>query len=102
MADQGNLPKCLTRVNAVTHTPIVSTAIGVCAILILALAVPLVGLADLTSRLTLAIFAIVNVALIRIKLRGDPAPAGVFACPLWVPFAGLVATVALLVADWLL
>jgi amino acid transporter len=99
LADQGSLPKFLTRINPVTHTPVVATAIGVCAILILALAVPLVGLADLTSRLTLVIFAVVNVALIRIKLRGDPAPAGIFTCPRWVPVAGLISTLALLVAD---
>jgi amino acid transporter len=101
LAEQGNLPKLLTRINPVTHTPIVATAIGVGAILILALAVPLVGLADLTSRLTLLVFAIVNVALLRIKLRGDPAPAGIFICPRWVPVAGVISTLALLVADWI-
>lgn len=99
LADQGNLPKFLTRLNPVTHTPLVATAIGVLAILILALAVPLVGLADLTSRLTLAIFAIVNAALIRIKLRHDPVPEGAFTCALWVPFAGLLSSLALLLAD---
>jgi amino acid transporter len=99
LADQGNLPKFLTRLHPLTRTPIVATTIGVAAILILALAVPLVGLADLTSRLTLAIFAIVNAALIRIKLRGDASPEGSFTCPLWVPFAGLVSSVALLLAD---
>lgn len=102
LADQGNLPKPLARLNPLTHTPIVATALGVGAILILALAVPLVGLADLTSRLTLVIFAIVNAALLRIKLRGEPAPAGIFVCPRWVPVAGLISTLALLVADRML
>lgn len=99
LADQGNLPKILTRLHPVTHTPVLATKIGVAAILILALAVPLVGLADLTSRLTLLIFAIVNAALIRIKLRGDAPPEGGFICPIWVPFAGLISTIALLLAD---
>jgi APA family basic amino acid/polyamine antiporter len=99
LADQGHLPRFLKRLHPVTRTPIVATAIGVFAILILALTVPLVGLADLTSRLTLVIFAIVNVALIRIKLRNDPAPAGAFTCALWVPFAGLLSSIALLIAD---
>jgi amino acid transporter len=99
LAKQGNLPKFLTRLNPLTHTPVAATAIGIFAILILALAVPLVGLADLTSRLTLLIFAIVNAALIRIKLRGDASPAGAFECALWVPFAGLVSSIALLLAD---
>jgi amino acid transporter len=99
LADQGNLPQTLTRLHPITRTPVLATAIGVAAILILALAVPLVGLADLTSRLTLLIFAIVNAALIRIKRRGDAAPAGAFTCPLWVPFAGLLSSIALLLAD---
>ena len=69
LADQGNLPKVLARLNPVTHTPLLATTIGVGAILVLALAVPLAGLADLTARFTLVIFAIVNLALIRIKSR---------------------------------
>ena len=69
LADQGNLPKVLARLNPVTHTPLLATTTGVGAILVLALAVPLAGLADLTARFTLVIFAIVNLALIRIKIR---------------------------------
>jgi amino acid transporter len=99
LADQGNLPRILTRLNPVTRTPVLATTIGIVAIWILALAVPLVGLADMTSRLTLAIFAIVNAALIRIKLRGDASPEGAFNCALWVPFAGLGSSIALLLAD---
>ena len=56
LADQGNLPKVLARLNPVTHTPLLATAIGVGAILVLALAVPLAGLADLTARFTLVDF----------------------------------------------
>ena len=99
LADQGNLPKVLARLNSVTHTPLLATAIGVGAILVLALAVPLAGLADLTARFTLVIFAIVNLALIRIKSRNEVAPLGAFICPRWVPFAGLVSSVLLLVVD---
>jgi APA family basic amino acid/polyamine antiporter len=99
LASQGNLPKFLTQLNPATRTPVVATAIGVGAILVMALTVPLVGLADLTSRLTLVIFAVVNVALIRIKRRGDPAPEGAFTCASWVPYAGLISSLALLLAD---
>ncbi|MDP1584029.1 MAG: amino acid permease [Bradyrhizobium sp.] len=99
LADQGNLPKALTRLNPVTHTPLLATAIGVAAILVLALAVPIAGLADLTARFTLVIFAIVNLALIRIKSRNEAPPPGIFICPRWVPFAGLVSSVLLLVID---
>ena len=99
LADQGNLPKALTRLNPVTHTPLLATAIGVGAILGLALAVPLAGLADLTARFTLVIFAVVNLALIRIKSRSEASPSGAFICPRWVPFAGLVSSVLLFVVD---
>ena len=99
LADQGNLPKVLARLNSVTHTPLLATAIGVGAILVLALAVPLAGLADLTARFTLIVFATINLALIRIKSRNEVAPLGAFICPHWVPFAGLVSSVLLLVVD---
>ncbi len=76
LADQGNLPRGLTKLNSATHTPILATVIGVFAILVLALAVPLAGLADLTARLTLVLFCLVNLALIVIKQRNEAAHAG--------------------------
>jgi len=99
LADQGSLPKVLTRLNSVTHTPLLATAIGICAILVLALAVPLAGLADLTARFTLVVFALVNLALIRIKSGNEAPPLGAFICARWVPFAGLVSSLLLLVVD---
>ena len=100
LADQGSLPKALTRLNPVTHTPLLATALGVGAILVLALAVPLAGLADLAARFTLVVFALVNLALIRIKAGSEAPPPGTFICPRWVPFAGLVSSVMLLVIDF--
>ncbi len=102
LADQGNLPKALARLNPATHTPILATTIGACAILVLALAVPLAGLADLTARLTLMVFCLVNLALIVIKRRNETPPSGAFICPRWVPFAGLVSSALFLVMDLLI
>jgi APA family basic amino acid/polyamine antiporter len=99
LADKGSLPKALARLNSVTHTPLLATAIGVCAILVLALAVPLSGLADLTARFTLVIFGVVNIALIVIKSIDETPPLGVFICPRWVPYAGLISSVLFLVTD---
>jgi basic amino acid/polyamine antiporter, APA family len=99
LADQGSLPKALTRLNPVTHTPLLATAIGIGAILVLALAVPLAGLANLTAGFTLVIFTVVNFALIRIKGRNEAPPLGTFICPRWVPFAGLISSAMLLVVD---
>jgi amino acid transporter len=99
LADQGNLPRVLARLNPVTHTPLLATAIGVAAILSLALAVPLAGLADLTARFTLVVFATINLALIKIKSGNDVPPLGTFICPRWVPFAGLISSLLLLALD---
>ena len=99
LAEQGNLPRALGRVNSYTGTPIVATVMGALAILGFALFVPLEGLAKLTSQCTLGLFALVNLALIRIKTLEPAPPAGVFVCPRWVPVAGLVASAGLLVID---
>jgi hypothetical protein len=53
---------------------------------------------DLTARLTL-LFAVVNLSLARIKLRGDPPPEGAFLASTWVPWAGCATCIALLVAE---
>ncbi|MFB6419111.1 MULTISPECIES: APC family permease [Bradyrhizobium] len=99
LADQGNLPALLARVSTRSGAPVVATLFGVGAILILALGVPLTGLAEWTSRLTLGTFVLVNLALVRIKTRESKPPAGVFLVPIWVPVAGLCTSAALLLID---
>lgn len=99
LAQQGNLPASLGRLNETTGTPLVATVVGATVILFFALAVPLEGLAKLTSQGTLVIFAIVNLALIRIKLSEAAPPPDVFVCAIWVPIAGLSASVLLLLFD---
>jgi len=99
MAAQGNLPNVLGGINRHTGTPVTVTLIGVFAILGFALFVPLEGLAKLTSQCTLGVFALINLALIRIKMSEPAPPAGIFVCPRWVPFAGLLASAALLAID---
>ena len=89
LATQGSHPKVLTHLNARTDTLLLATAIGVAAILPLALAVTLTGLADLTVRLTLVSFTIIHITLIRIKSLESNPPAQDFACPWLVHFAGL-------------
>lgn len=102
LADQGNFPKALAKLNGTTGTPLVATAIGVGLILVFSLTVPIAGLADLTSRFTLVIFMIVNLALILIKSRDKVPPLNVFVCPHWVPIAGLISSVTLLALDFVL
>ena len=62
---------------------------------------PLVTLAEWTSRIILVVFAIVCLSLLRLKLRGEPAPEGAFRTPTWVPAAGVSACLALLGLDFL-
>lgn len=102
LADQGSLPRVLARLNTTTGTPVLATALATGAILVLALAVPITYLAETTSRFTLLVFVLVNIALIRIKSRGDVAPKGAFVCPFWVPVAGLISSLVLLLFDFFL
>lgn len=99
LADAGRLPKALAVVGARTRTPTRATMLGVVAILILATSFRLTGLADMTARATLAIFFLVNVSLIRIKLRESTVPAGIFIVPIWVPVLGAVFSAGLLLAS---
>ncbi len=99
LARQGELPAIFAEVSKITRTPVVATAATTALVLLLALTLPLHNLADVTSRLTLVVFAIVNVSLIRIKGRDPVAPPGAYVAPAWVPWAGAVACVALLGAD---
>ncbi len=98
LARQGSLPAWLGSVNAVTRTPLLATLVASGIVLLLALLLPLQHLADITARLTLAVFALVNLALVRIKAR-DVAPPPGFAVPAWVPWAGFAVCLALIVLD---
>ena len=82
LADQGNLPAVFARVNPLTRTPLVATATVVRhRAYAWRWPFPLEGLAEMTSRITLVVFALVNVALIRLKLRREPRPTGCSSCP---------------------
>jgi basic amino acid/polyamine antiporter, APA family len=99
LARQGELPAVFGAVNNITRTPLNATAITTGLVLLLAVLLPLQHLADLTSRITLIVFALVNLALIRIKARGRPAPPGAYVAPVWIPWAALATCAALLIID---
>lgn len=101
MARQGNLPAVLGYVNGWTQTPVVATGLVVAVVLVLALAFPLEGLAEWTSRITLVVFSLVNLALLRVKYAGKTAPPGAFVAPRWVPLLGLLLSLGLLSGDLL-
>jgi basic amino acid/polyamine antiporter, APA family len=99
LAEQGLLPTRLARVHPVTRTPILATAIVMALVYLLAAAFPLEHLAEMTSRLTLVIFAFVNAALVQLKRSGRPAPANAFVVPIGVPAIGFCLCVILLLTE---
>jgi len=86
MSRRGWLPEVLGRVNPRTRTPLLATLLVSSGILVMALWLPLLSLAKLTSLITLTVFALVNLALWRVKLRSPVVSS--FSVPLWVPVVG--------------
>jgi amino acid transporter len=99
LARQGTVPAPLGHVSPTTHTPLLATALVSAIVLTLALLLPLEHLADLTSRFTLILFALANLALIRIKAGEGAPPRDGYVAPRWVPWAGLVSCAAFVLAD---
>ncbi len=100
LSRQKNLPQIFSRVNPVTRTPLMATGLIVFVILVLATSFPLEGLAEMTSRVTLTVFALVNMALFKIKMDNVPAPPGTFVVGKWVPFAGFLISAVFLLSDY--
>lgn len=98
LARQGALPKALSYLHPRTRTPALATGIVAVLILIFALWLPIEKLATLTSGLMLSIFIVINIALIRLKLRESHAPDGVFRVSIFVPVLGALTCGALLFA----
>lgn len=101
LAAQKNLPGFLAKVNPVTRTPLTATAVIVGIILFLAYFLPIGHLAEMTSRIVLFVFLLVNMALIRLKMKGAMAGSDVFEVPVWVPILGFTTSAALLLAGFL-
>lgn len=95
MARQGDLPRHFGFVHHRTSTPVLATLLVAALIFLLTLVVPFIQLAEATSVATLTIFALVNLALIRIRLRDGRGPH--FSAPLWMPVAGLLTSIGLIV-----
>lgn len=97
LARQGWMPKILGLVHPGRRTPIVATLAVGAAILALALSFPLVQLAEATSYITLTVFTLVNLALLRIRFRGDTV--GLWRVPIWVPVVGAVCSAAMVIVN---
>jgi len=79
LARQNALPQMFGEIDPRTRTPIKGTILVGALVLIAALALPLVTLAEITSAMILVVFTVVNLALIAVKRRGRP-PEGYGKC----------------------
>lgn len=89
MSRQGLLPDAVGRIHAGRQTPHIAILILLAILVPLALAGSIAELASATVLLLLFVFAIVNGALVILKLRPGEQH-GSFEVPLWVPAAGAV------------
>jgi len=96
MARQGDLPNVLGRVDRRTATPLSAPAIVAAFSMMLALAAPIGPLAKATSVATLAVFAMVNLALIRLRRIERGGPDQIRRIPGWVSWAGLIACLVMI------
>jgi basic amino acid/polyamine antiporter, APA family len=96
LARDGGLPSIFARVHPRTRTPLLATAFVVVAIVPLALLVPLTALAETTALATLAVFAVVNLALLRLRYRGVESRVPHVTVPIWVPAIALATCAAMI------
>jgi len=94
MANEGLVPPAFGVVNERRRTPMRATFSVAAAIIVLAVAFPLVGLARATSVVTLGVFALVDASLVVIALRTRRTDPDLLKWA-WVGAVGAVAAVAL-------
>lgn len=96
IAKKGMAPRVFVRVSARTRTPVFTTLLVGAIILVFALWLPLVVLAQVTAFIMLVIFSLVNLSLVAIKVRGAKAEEGAISYPLWMPVVGFLLCFALI------
>ena len=93
MSRQNWLPEILGRINATTGTPIYATLLTTLIIAVLALWLPIITLAELTSLFILIIFSLMHLALIKIKINKQSVSSNVRQYHIAIPIVGLVTNV---------
>lgn len=98
VARRGQLPAILARVHPRTHTPLPATLLAGGLVLAMAVLLPFERLLALANVITLAIFALVDLALWRVKRHAHSAPEG-FRVPAWLPPVAAILAVGLILAE---
>lgn len=101
LARDGDLPLMLAKVHPATGTPVVATALIVACVIPLALSVPFAWLAEGTSLATLVVFALVNLALLRLRCRGALSTHPHIIVPIWMPALGVFSCIAMIASSLL-
>jgi amino acid transporter len=91
MSNEGWQIAVFAQVSPLTRTPVVATVLVTFIVLVLALWLPIVTLAKITSLVILVVFSLVNLSLVLIKRR-EPAPPGMHELPSWVPRVAFLCT----------
>ena len=95
LARQGWIPQSLGVIHPRTRTPILATGLVSISVLVMALWLPIEQLAKTTSYFILTVFALVNLALWRIKTT-QSSETTPFAIPTWIPLLGFILTTTFL------
>lgn len=95
MGSRGWLPRWFSKIHPPTRTPVNSTLLVVSLMLVFAIWLPMVTLAEMTSFLIMIVFALINLALIKIKEK-HPEPEGVRVFSVWIPRLGFATTAVFL------
>lgn len=97
MARQGLAPSLFSDIFPKWQTPLKATLIIGFLVTIIALSFKLLTLALATSMITLSVFCLVNIALIRLKAQPPKPSSSHISYPLIIPWLGLLLSLALLV-----
>lgn len=100
MARRRQLPAALAAVAPRTRTPVRATLLAGAIVLAAALLLPFDRLIVLANALTLAVFVVVDLALLKVQRRGEAVP-GSFDVPRWVPPLAAALALALLLSELL-
>ncbi len=99
LAQQNLIPQRLAKLHPVTQTPIQATVLIAALMTIGALLLSTETLARFTTTVLLMVFAVVNLALLRIKKR-EPEIEGTFKVHAAIPLLGFVACCGFLLAEF--
>lgn len=97
LAAQGWIHGIFGRIHKTSRVPALATVVVTLAITTLALAFPLLRLAELTSLFILLVFVSVNGSLLVVKRRGRTNPHH-REVSRWIPICGMASTIGMLVS----